>query len=152
MKDGRRPSELGLPSVADLLAQGPSFQFVDRLISVGEEFVVAELEVVPDSSILRDHFPEDPLYPGVLMIEAMAQTASLIPRIERFLDTNTIPPRRGALGKVRSAAFYRPARPGDTLVLLATRGGMFGNLAEYSCTVCVEGTCIATSSLVLAYS
>ena len=62
-----------------LLPHGPEFRFVDHLLSLdpGKEGV-AEYRVRGDEYYLRGHLPGEPLFPGVLLIEACAQLAGVI--------------------------------------------------------------------------
>ena len=63
----------------NLLPHGPEFRFVDRLLSLtpGKEGV-GEYRVRGDEPFLRGHFPREPLFPGVLLVEAAAQLAGVV--------------------------------------------------------------------------
>ncbi|MEZ4370190.1 MAG: 3-hydroxyacyl-ACP dehydratase FabZ family protein [Polyangiaceae bacterium] len=75
--------------------------------------------------ILHDHFPDHPLLPGVLSIEAAAQLAGFL--LEISSPETTDPPKRSLLVQIDKAKFHRPARPGDTLELFAQlKQGMDG--------------------------
>ena len=61
-----------------LLAQLPQqepFRFVDKILSVDEDAIEAEYTWRPDADFYRGHFPGNPVTPGVLLIESMAQAA-----------------------------------------------------------------------------
>ena len=57
----------------DLLPYRRPFLFVDRLLEIDDESVVGEYTFRPDEDFYRGHFPENPLTPGVILIECMAQ-------------------------------------------------------------------------------
>ena len=59
--------------VLERLPQREPFRFVDRIVEIDEEHVVAEYEWRRDADFYRGHFPGRPITPGVLLIEAMAQ-------------------------------------------------------------------------------
>jgi 3-hydroxyacyl-[acyl-carrier-protein] dehydratase len=71
--------------------------------------------------ILRDHFPDYPVLPGVLLIEAAAQLAGFL--LEASETEEHDPPRRAVLVQIDKAKFHRPAEPGDQIALTATLRG-----------------------------
>jgi len=51
---------------------------VDRVIEKGNDYIIAEKEITSDNPIFKGHFPNYPIYPGVYIIEGMAQAAGLM--------------------------------------------------------------------------
>lgn len=101
--------------IKQLLPHREPFLWVDRVLEreVGVS-AVAELDIDPSWKIFEGHFPGHPIMPGVLMLEAMAQTAGIA------LAGN--PANEGKLGflaKVDNAKFRHPVVPGDTLRMRA---------------------------------
>lgn len=131
----------GLPAPIDLLPHRPPFLFVDELIELTPgERVKGLWHLTGDEWFFPGHFPERPVVPGVLQIEALAQTgACAVLAEERF--AGKIPYLTG----VNSGKFRRPVEPGDTLELevsfgrLSARGGKGSAIAtvdgETTCTV-----------------
>ena len=77
--------------------------------------VKAELDVSPDLPLFEGHFPDYPVLPGVIIMEALAQAASFSILVAREAE--------GALGffaGIDNAKFRNQVRPGDTLTLEAT--------------------------------
>jgi 3-hydroxyacyl-[acyl-carrier-protein] dehydratase len=73
--------------------------------------------VTLSEDILGDHFPDYPVFPGALMIEAMAQLGGFL------LEMSLNEPghvRRALLGQVDKAKFYIPVEPGDQMVIAVT--------------------------------
>jgi 3-hydroxyacyl-[acyl-carrier-protein] dehydratase len=107
---------LGVADIADILRLLPHrypFLLVDRIIDMrGDEHGVGIKNVTMNEPHFTGHFPENPVMPGMLVIEGMAQTAAvlalrLMPPTER--------PRIMFFVSVDKAKFRKPVRPGDTL-------------------------------------
>ena len=109
--------------------------------------VVAELDVDPDLPLFAGHFPEYPVLPGVIIMEALAQAASFCELCARESE--------GALGfltGIDHAKFRRQVRPGETLRLEATLVKRSSRLcvAEVKASVNEEVCATATQKYVLA--
>ena len=64
--------------VRKLLPHREPFLFIDEVIEVNNEFIVAKRFVSPDEDFFKGHFPNFPIMPGVLVLEAMAQSSALL--------------------------------------------------------------------------
>ena len=106
---------LGRGEIERLLPHRAPFLWVDRVVELEPGTrAVAELDIDPSWPHFAGHFPGHPVMPGVLMLEALAQTAGIAlmarPDGEAAL---------GFLAKVDNAKFRRQVVPGETLVLEA---------------------------------
>jgi 3-hydroxyacyl-[acyl-carrier-protein] dehydratase len=111
----------------EFLPHGPEFRFLDRVVSLtpGREGA-GEYRVRGDEPFLRGHFPGDPIFPGVLLVEAAAQLAGVIAQSDPL-----IPPLAGLkLAALRGVKFTGAARPGDVVQLEARVTGRLGNLIQ----------------------
>ena len=87
------------------------FLLVDRIVEMEPERIVGIKQVTANEPFFQGHFPDFPVMPGVLIVEAMAQTAGV-------LVLKSIPDRENKLVllvAVENARFRRPVVPGDTL-------------------------------------
>ena len=128
------------------LPHGPEFRFVDRLLSLvpGQEGV-GEYLVRGDEAFLRGHFPGDPLFPGVLLIEAAAQLAGVVAQNDPL-----IPPLPGLkLTALRAVKIQGTARPGETMRMEARIAGRLGLLVQAQASVFVAGSKVLSADLTL---
>ncbi|MGI6643888.1 MAG: 3-hydroxyacyl-ACP dehydratase FabZ [Bacillota bacterium] len=98
-------------AVEAILPHRAPFLFVDRIISLEPgKSAVAEFDVLPSLPVFQGHFPLEPILPGVLILEMLAQCGALA--------VLSMPKMRGKiayLAAVESARFRRPVKPGETL-------------------------------------
>lgn len=133
---------LDILQIRQLLPHRYPMLLVDRVleISEGEELlVVAEKLVSANEPFLQGHFPDMPVMPGVLLVEAMAQTAGLGVRW-RWPETRD---RGVALVAVDRARFRRPVLPGDTLTIRARMKRRRGDMFAFDAVVQVLGDTVA---------
>ena len=109
------PEEIVLESIP----HRPPFLFVDRVVELSDDKIVAERELKADEFFFKGHYPQMALMPGVLMCEALFQTAGVF-MSQKLLKNSDISGKVPVLTRIESAKFKRMAFPGDTLVLEAT--------------------------------
>lgn len=129
------------------LPHGPEFRFLDRLTALepGQsgrgEYTVRGVE-----PFLRGHFPGEPIFPGVLLVEAAAQLAGVVAQ-----NDPAIPPLAGLkLTAMRNVKILGTARPGETILLEATIAGRLGGLVQAHATARVGETICLTADLTLS--
>jgi 3-hydroxyacyl-[acyl-carrier-protein] dehydratase len=141
-----QPGELALPiEAAEIMRIIPHrypFLLVDRVVELEPgKRVVALKNVTANEPQFTGHFPERPIMPGVLMVEAMAQAGAVA--------VLTLPQYRGKLALfagIDQCRFRRTVVPGDTLrieITVEKLRGMFGRakaVASVDGEVAVEGT------------
>jgi 3-hydroxyacyl-[acyl-carrier-protein] dehydratase len=118
------------------LPHGAEFRFVDRLLSLDAgKAGVGEYNVRGDEPFLRGHFPGQPIFPGVLLVEAAAQLAGIVVQSDP-----QIPPLPGLkLTALRSIKIFGAAKPGETIRLEAQILSRLGNLIQAQVTASVNG-------------
>jgi beta-hydroxyacyl-ACP dehydratase FabZ len=119
---------------------------VDRVVEISGDTIVAEKLVSANEPFFQGHFPQRPIMPGVLIIEALAQAGGLI---VRYNDAEAR--KRGvALAGIDRCRFRRPVVPGDVLVLHARLMRRRGNLLVLEGSARVEGETAAEAEILAA--
>jgi 3-hydroxyacyl-[acyl-carrier-protein] dehydratase len=136
-----------LATALAFLPHGPEFRFVDRLTAL-EPGVRGEGEytVRGDEPFLRGHFPGDPLMPGVLLLEAVAQLAGVVAQS----DPNHAPMPGLKLTALRQVKILGTARPGEILQIRVEINGRLGNLVQATGTVRLPDRVLLQADVTLA--
>lgn len=87
--------------------------------------------------VLHDHFPDLPVLPGALVIEAGAQLGGFL--LEMTVNQADLPPKRAVLVQIQQAKFYKPAEPGDQIELVATLGSTLETAAQVRIEASIGG-------------
>jgi 3-hydroxyacyl-[acyl-carrier-protein] dehydratase len=109
--------------VLELLPQQEPFRFVDEILEVDDDHIVARYSFRLDADFYRGHFPGNPITPGVLLIEAMAQTGVVALGIYLVARERSIEDVRRVLTVFTdvNAEFSGVVRPGDTVTISARK-------------------------------
>ncbi len=120
------------------------FLMIDRVVDVVcNQSAIGIKNVSANENFFQGHFPGHPVMPGVLIIEAMAQTAAV-------LVVETLGP--DAAGRVvyfmsvEGAKFRRPVQPGDQLRIHVTKERNRGNVWKFSAVARVDGVSVAEAT------
>ena len=128
----------------DCLPQKPPFLFVSELESVEHLKNAVGTQTFPTGHpIFENHLPGEPLVPGVILIEALAQLSGVI------LMPPEGPPAWGYLAEVSHVRFRRLVRPDDTILLRSTLQRQFASAARFEVSAEVEGEVAVAGSLTL---
>lgn len=138
-------------AIEDMLPHRPPFLFVDRVLQLTpNQRVVAELDLKGDEPHFAGHFPGRPMMPGVLVSEAMAQTAGILVGLS---GKDGKPPERDPNRFIILAAinvkFVKPAFPGDVLTLRASLERTVGQLSHLAVTAYVGKREVASGTVTL---
>lgn len=129
------------------LPHGPEFRFVDALDSLEPgKSAIARYFVRGDEAFLAGHFPGNPLMPGVVLIEAIAQLGGVVAQSDP-----AIPPLQNLLlTGIRGAKILGAAVPGEVLTLKAEVEGRLGGMIQVSGEVSVGDRTLATAKIMLS--
>jgi len=137
----------GSERILELLPHRWPMLMIDRVLELGENYVRAEKLVSASEPALMGHFPGRPIFPGVLIIEAMAQAAAIWATAvsERFGK------RLSVLAGVDGARFRRQVVPGDVLHLEARTLAARSKLVKIEAKASVAGEVVAEAVLLAAF-
>ena len=128
----------------ELLPHRPPFLFLDLLISADETGAVGEVTFAPDWPVFKGHFPEYGVVPGVILVEAMAQTAGASLVAQRYFGDEVPPFFLAGIDDVR---FRRQVRPGDKLVTIVRAERIAHGLGMFSLKGYVNGELAAEATV-----
>jgi 3-hydroxyacyl-[acyl-carrier-protein] dehydratase len=138
------PTRLETADIAVLLKSLPHrypFLMVDRIIKIrGDEFAIGIKNVTANEPQFLGHFPGNPVFPGVLLIEGMAQTAGAICILSQ-MDGNQ--PSSVFFLTIDKAKFRKPVVPGDTVEYHVTKLARRKNMWWYRGEAIVAGQLVA---------
>ncbi|MBI2898642.1 MAG: beta-hydroxyacyl-ACP dehydratase [Planctomycetes bacterium] len=119
---------------------------VDRVteLVVGERIRGVKNVTLTDE-ILHDHFPDYPIFPGALILEAGAQLAGFL--LEATLKRAGEPARRALLAQIRDAKFHMACGPGDQLLIEARMGPKIGDAVRMDVEVRVKDDLVTRAQL-----
>ncbi|MCB1199844.1 MAG: 3-hydroxyacyl-ACP dehydratase FabZ [Leptospiraceae bacterium] len=103
--------------IREILPHRYPFLMVDRVIELEENRIVAIKNVSVNEDFFNGHFPVAPIMPGVLQVEALAQTAGLYGPLWDAEAAANSGDKIGVFSKVNNCTFESPVTPGDVLRL-----------------------------------
>lgn len=110
--DANKPPLYNINQIKEILPHRPPFLFIDKIIEMGKDYVVGVKNVTINETFFVGHFPDEPVLPGVIQIEAMAQTGGIL-----ALNMVDDPQNYTTLFvKIDSVKFRQKVVPGDTIV------------------------------------
>lgn len=134
-----------IEDIKKLLPHRYPYLLVDRVVELelGKR-ILAYKNITANEEVFNGHFPEEPIFPGVMIIEAMAQAAGIL----GFATVNKQPDDKSLylFAGVDGVRFKRPVVPGDKLMLEAEIDSGKRNIWRFNCRATVDGqlTCQAT--------
>ena len=134
---------LDIDAIREILPHRYPFLLVDRIEELEPERIVGVKNVTANEPFFAGHFPDFPVMPGVLIVEAMAQVAGV-------LVLKDMPERRNKLvllASVDGAKFRKPVRPGDQLRIEMKVGKRKETVAKMFGTASVNGAVVAEAEM-----
>lgn len=137
---------LNTKEIVKILPHRYPFLLVDKIIEIDKEkgLIVGQKNLTINEAFFQGHFPGAPLMPGVLILEALAQTGGILVHIE------------GSQGKVavllgvKEAKFRRPVKPGDVLIMKAVLLHLSSKGGKVSAEAYVNDVLVAEAEMAFA--
>ena len=137
-------SVLDSVEIQEILPHRYPFLLVDKIVElIPREKIIGVKQVTINEYFFQGHFPDAPVMPGVLQIEALAQVGAIL-ALREFEDrVNKIPFFSG----IEKARFRRPVVPGDTLILEVTALRTGSKVQKMHGTAKVDGKITAEAEI-----
>ncbi|HVY18470.1 MAG TPA: 3-hydroxyacyl-ACP dehydratase FabZ [Bauldia sp.] len=133
-----------LQQILKLLPHRYPFLMVDRIVDInGTESAIGIKNVTANEPHFQGHFPDQPIMPGVLILEGMAQTAGAVSI--RSFDADA--PKLVYLMTIEEARFRKPVVPGDVLEYHVQRVRARGYVWKFACEAIVGGAKVAEAMI-----
>ena len=103
---------MNINEIMEIIPHRYPFLLIDRVESIDGNKIVAKKNVTMNEFFFQGHYPNEPVMPGVLIIEAMAQAGAVA-----ILSKNEFRGKTPYFGGINNAKFRKMVKPGDTLIL-----------------------------------
>jgi UDP-3-O-[3-hydroxymyristoyl] N-acetylglucosamine deacetylase / 3-hydroxyacyl-[acyl-carrier-protein] dehydratase len=157
-KGGRKPTKpavakaevttettLDVRRVLDTLPHRYPFVMIDRVVEIADDTLVAIKNVTINEPFFQGHYPGNPVMPGVLQIEAMAQAAGIL-----LLRRTNIENRTALFMSCNNVKWRKPVRPGDQLSIKVKLTKVRGTIAQAEGECSVGGQVVSSGELMFA--
>ena len=145
VNDATQLDAMSITQILEALPHRYPFLMIDRIVEInGDESAIGIKNVTYNEPIFTGHFPESPVFPGVLIIEGMAQTAGAI--VIKH-DGNSGGKKIVLMLGVDKAKFRKPAGPGDTIEFHIAKIHRRRNVGRYAAEAKVNGAVIAEAEI-----
>jgi 3-hydroxyacyl-[acyl-carrier-protein] dehydratase len=151
MSNNLLPGPVEAARIMDYLPHRYPFLLIDRVLSLElepEKKLRGLKNVTINEPFFNGHFPGNPVMPGVLMIEAMAQAAGMLAHLAAETEG-----RKGELYylvKVDNARFSQIVKPGDQIILDVIQKRIMRGMGQYECEATVDGKRVASCEILCA--
>lgn len=127
---------MDIKGIMNLIPHRYPFLLVDKILEKTENSITAKKNVTINEPFFVGHFPGDPIMPGVLQIEAMAQAAGIL--CYDFLDGINAENAEIFFMSIDNAKFRKPVLPGDVLIMKIELVKKKGNIFKLKGVITVD--------------
>ena len=134
---------LDITAIMQLLPHRYPFLMIDKIIEIdGDNSAVGIKNITFNEPQFAGHFPDQPIMRGVLLVEAMAQTAGAICALKRGGGSDLV-----YFMTIDNARFRKPVVPGDRVEFHVSKQKQRGNIWKYHCEAKVDGQLVAEADV-----
>lgn len=119
------------------------FLLVDRVLSVSDDSIQGQKNVTMNEPQFQGHFPENPIFPGVLIVEALAQLSGILVSEKYSSNEDQI----GLFAGIEDFSFKGIVRPGDVLLLHSTLHRKKFTVFVFDVSATVDDTIVANGKI-----
>ena len=132
--------------IMKVLPHKQPFLMVDQILEIEDgKYAVGKKNIAITDPVFQGHFPDQHIYPGVLLIESMAQVGAFV-----ILLDETNKGKKAYFTKIKNARFYHPVVPGDTLIIKTSLVKMRLNIGFATAEAFVDDKLVASAELSFA--
>ena len=140
--DPNREPVMDINRIRELLPHRYPFLLVDKIIEVGGNYIVGVKNITTNEPFFQGHFPQEPVMPGVLMVEALAQTGAVA-----ILSLEENKGKIAYFGGIKNCRFRGKVVPGDKLRLETTIIKCKGPVGVGHAVASVDGKVVVDAEL-----
>ncbi|MCS7249398.1 MAG: 3-hydroxyacyl-ACP dehydratase FabZ [candidate division WOR-3 bacterium] len=139
---------MDIEKIREILPHRYPFLFIDKILNIEESKIIALKQVTYNEWFFIGHFPDFPIMPGVLMVEAMAQASGILICKNLEMNEKDLIPLFLGIEKIR---FRKAVKPGDTLIIEAELKNKMGNIFKVSGKIEVNKQVVCEGDLLLGF-
>jgi len=137
-------------SILNALPHRYPFLLVDKIIEINEDSIRGKKNVTFNEPIFQGHFPEDPIFPGVLLVEALAQLSGIY--LSHRLGNENNQTKQGLFAGIETFSFKKVIRPGDQLELKSTFYKSKMSVFLFNVSALIDDVIVGNGTIKLIYS
>jgi 3-hydroxyacyl-[acyl-carrier-protein] dehydratase len=139
--DLEKPTLFDIKKICEILPHRYPFLLIDKIVEMDldKPSILGQKNVTMNEPFFQGHFPDAPIMPGVLILEALAQTGGILVHSKGFTD------KLALFLSVYNAKFRNPVKPGDVLMLYA-EGTVFSSKGGRVKTKAMVGSRLAAEA------
>lgn len=141
-------NEVRIQEICSYLPHRYPFLLVDRVIDIQEKKLQAIKNVTINEPFFNGHFPQKPVMPGVLILEALAQASGIL--VLRTMPAKTRVNFWFYLARIDNARFKRVVEPGDQLLLEVELVKMKKDFYKFKCKASTDNQVVCTAEIINA--